>query len=157
MLRHETPSRNRVSQPLWLPLYRERTPPGGRAAEAEHDVAQLLPTIRHLTERQYQLFFLFHSVIVRFKPAGLSRLVDSDVAEAAAAVAATLETSVRGVIYEHTPPGLPAQALATELTTTLTQIREQGAHHLRSRSRSGPSDYREGRTPGSGLAGPRRR
>jgi len=102
-------------------------PPAVVRRRQEHDVAQLLPTIRHLTERQYQLFFLFHSVIVRFKPAGLSRLVDSDVAEAAAAVAATLETSVRGVIYEHTPPGLPAQALATELTTTLTQIREQGA------------------------------
>ena len=93
----------------------------------EHDVAELLPTIRHLTERQYQLFFLVHSVIARFRPAGLSRLVDSDVAEAAAAVAATLETSARGVIYQHTPPGLPAQALATELTSTLAQIREQGA------------------------------
>ena len=62
----------------------------------EQDVAQLLPTIRHLTERQYQLFFLFHSIIVKFKPAGLNRLVDSDVAEAAAAVAATIETSARG-------------------------------------------------------------
>jgi len=93
----------------------------------EQDVEQLLPTIRHLTERQYQLFFLFHSVIVRFKPPGLNRLVDSDVAEAAAAVAATIETSTRGVIYEHTPPGLPAQALAAELTTTLATIREQGA------------------------------
>jgi hypothetical protein len=93
----------------------------------EQDVAQLLSTIRHLTERQYQLFFLFHSVIVRFKPAGLSRLVDSDVAEAAAAVAATIETSARGVIYEHTPAGHAAQALAKELSATLTQIREQGA------------------------------
>jgi len=93
----------------------------------EQDVAQLLPSIRHLTERQYQLFFLFHSVIVRFKPVGLSRLVDSDVAEAVAAVAATIETSARGVIYEHTPPGPAAQALAKELTATLTQIREQGA------------------------------
>ena len=48
-------------------------------------------------------------------------------ADAAAAVAATLETSARGVIYEHAPPGLPAQALAAELRTTLAQIREQGA------------------------------
>lgn len=93
----------------------------------EQDVAELLPTIRHLTERQYQLFFLIHSVIARFRPAGISRLVDSDVADAAAAVAATLETSARGVIYQHTPPGIPAQALATELTTTLVKIREQGA------------------------------
>ena len=83
--------------------------------------------MRHLTERQYQLFFVFHSVIARFKPVGFSRLVDADVADAAAAVAATFETSARGVIYEHAPPGLPAQALTTELNTTLAQMREQGA------------------------------
>jgi hypothetical protein len=93
----------------------------------EQDVARLLPTIGHLTERQYQLFFLFHSVIARFKPSGLARLVDSDLADAAAAVAATLETSTRGVIYEHAPTGLPAQALAAELKATLARIREQGA------------------------------
>ena len=86
-----------------------------------------MPTIRHLTERQYQLFFLFHSVIARFKPAGFSRLVDGDVADAAAAVAATLETAARGVIYEHVPSGVPARALAAELRTTLAQIREQGS------------------------------
>src|SRR5918996_3033118 len=57
----------------------------------ERDVAHLLPTIRHLTERQYQLFFLFHTLIARHKPQGLTRLVDSDIAEAAGALAATLE------------------------------------------------------------------
>ena len=93
----------------------------------ERDVAQLLPTIRHLTERQYQLFFLFHTLIARHAPQGFSRLVDGDVADAAAAVAATLETAARGVIYEHTPQGPPAQALATELKTTLAKMREQGA------------------------------
>lgn len=90
-------------------------------------MAQLLPTIRHLTERQYQLFFLFHTMMVRYTPQGFSRLVDADVADAAAAVAATLETAARGVIYEHMPQGPPAQALATELTTMLAKMREQGA------------------------------
>ena len=93
----------------------------------ERDVAQLLPTIRHLTERQYQLFFLFHTMIARFTPPGFTRLVDADVADAVAAVAATLETAARGVIYEHTAPGPPAQALATELKTVLARMREQGA------------------------------
>ena len=90
-------------------------------------MSQLLPTIRHLTERQYQLFFLFHTMMARYTPQGFSRLVDADVADAAAAVAATLETAARGVIYEHTPQGPPAQALATELTTMLATVREQGA------------------------------
>src|SRR5918999_1003181 len=69
--------------------------------QQERDVAVLLPTIQHLTERQYQLFFLFQTVIARHKPEGFARVVDEDVAEAAAAMAATLETAARGVIYDH--------------------------------------------------------
>ena len=90
-------------------------------------MSRLLPTIRHLTERQYQLFFLLHSLIARHRPQGLTRLVDSDVEEAAGALAATLETAGRGVIYDHTPPGAPAQALLAEIRTMLSQMREQGA------------------------------
>ncbi len=86
----------------------------------------LLPSIRHLTERQYQLFFLFHSAIARHTPQGFTRLVDDDIEQAAGAVAATLETAARGVIYEHPASSLPAQRLATELTDLLGQIRAQG-------------------------------
>jgi hypothetical protein len=95
--------------------------------QQERDVAILLPTIRHLTERQYQLFFLLHSAIARHAPDGLARLLDVDVADAAAAVAATLETASRGVIYEHAAASLPAQKLARELTAMLEEIRKQGA------------------------------
>ena len=91
-------------------------------------MSRLLPTIRHLTERQYQLFFLFHTLIARHKPQGLTRLVDSDIAEAAGALAATIETAARGVIYEHAPQAPPAQALAAEMKTMLAQMREQGGH-----------------------------
>ena len=94
--------------------------------QQERDVAVLLPSIRHLTERQYQLFFLFHSAIARHTPQGFTRLVDEDIEQAAAAVAATLETAGRGVIYEHAAATLPAQRLATDLTSLLGQIREQG-------------------------------
>src|SRR4249919_2918323 len=55
--------------------------------QQEHDVAILLPTIQGLTERQYQLFFLFQSLISRHTPHGFARLVDEDVAEAAGTVA----------------------------------------------------------------------
>ena len=41
-------------------------------------------------------------------------------------MAATLETAARGVIYEHSASSLPAQRLATELTSLLGQIRTQG-------------------------------
>lgn len=95
--------------------------------QQERDAAVLYPSIRHLTERQYQLFFLFQSAIARHTPDGFTRMVDEDVAQAAAAAAATLETAARGVIYEHSPNSLPAQRLASELTTMLGQIRAQGA------------------------------
>src|SRR5688500_9783896 len=61
--------------------------------QQERDVAMLLPTIRKLTERQYQLFFLLHTAIARHTPEGFARLVDEDVALAAEAFAATLETA----------------------------------------------------------------
>jgi hypothetical protein len=94
--------------------------------QQERDIAVLLPTISHLTERQHQLFFLIHSVIARHKPEALSRLLDEDVAQAAAAVAATLETAGRGVLYEHTPASLPAQRLAKEITSMLAEVRAHG-------------------------------
>ncbi len=94
--------------------------------QQERDVARLMPTIRHLTERQYQLFFLFHSVMARHRPEGFSRLTDEDAAEAAAATASTLETAARGVIYEHVPAGRPAQSLAAAFTTLRAEIRKQG-------------------------------
>jgi len=95
--------------------------------QQEHDVAILLPTMQNLTERQYQLFFLFHSVIARHTPEGFTRLVDDDVAEAAGALASTLETAAKGVIYEHEAQALPAKRLAAELKAMLAEMRQQGA------------------------------
>lgn len=95
--------------------------------QQEHDIGILLPTLEGLTERQHQLFFLFQSLIARHTPEGFTRLLDDDVAEAAAAVASTCETAARGVIYEHTPASLPAQRLATEMKAMLAEMREKGA------------------------------
>ncbi len=95
--------------------------------QQEHDVAILLPTIQSMTERQYQLFFLFQNLISRHTPQGFTRLVDDDVAEAAGSVASTLETAARGVIYEHPAQSLPAQRLGEEMKTMLAEMRQQGA------------------------------
>ena len=107
--------------------------------QQERDVAVLLPTIQHLSERQYQLFFLLQTVIARhnpgspprvvgavgWKPEGFARLLDDDVAEAAAALAATLETAARGVIYEHGTQSVVAQRLVAEMKALLGELREQ--------------------------------
>jgi hypothetical protein len=95
--------------------------------QQEHDVAVLLPTIEHLTERQYQLFFLFQTLIARHVPEGFARLVDEDVADAAGALASTFETAARGVIYEHPPQSIVAQRLIGEIKTMLAQMKETGA------------------------------
>jgi hypothetical protein len=130
--------------------------------QQERDVAVLLPSIRHLTERHHQLFFLFHSVIARYAPDGFARVHDDDVAESASAVAATLETAARGVIYDHVPQSPIAQGLARALKTMLEELRakgttvydgeaaialraiEQGARETRnSHLGGGPADYLE--------------
>ena len=94
--------------------------------QQQHDVAILLPTLQGLSERQHQLFFLFQSLIARHTPEGFSRLLDDDVADAAAAVAATLETAARGVIYDHAAQSRPAQRLASEMKAMLADIQQQG-------------------------------
>jgi hypothetical protein len=95
--------------------------------QQERDVAMLLPTIQELTERQHQLFFLFHTAIARHTPDGFARLNDDDVADAAGALAATFETAARGVIYEHAPESMVAGGLARDLRTMLDEMRKQGA------------------------------
>ena len=95
--------------------------------QQERDMALLVPTLQGLSERQYQLFFFFQTLIANHKPEGFARLTDADVAEAAGVVAATLETAVRGVIYEHSAQSVSAQRLAGEIKATLTEMRQRGA------------------------------
>jgi len=95
--------------------------------QQEADVSVLMPSIRELTERQYQLFFLFQNVIAQAQPEGLARVTDQDVAEAAGSVAATLETAARGIIYEQAPQSPIGRKLADGFKTLMEQVREQGA------------------------------
>ena len=95
--------------------------------QQEVDVAELMPSIRELSERQYQLFFLFQNVVAQTLPEGLTRLTDLDVAQAAASLAGTLETAARGIIYEQPPQSPNARKLADAFKTLMEQVREQGA------------------------------
>jgi hypothetical protein len=94
--------------------------------QQERDTAVLVPSIRHLNERQQQLFFLFQAVIAGHTPDGFVRLVDGDLEQAAAATAATLETAARGIVYEHLPASAPARRLARDLTDRLEEARTRG-------------------------------
>ena len=74
--------------------------------------------MRDLNERQSRLFFLILTFLARYRPAELLPLVDEDVVEALSSLAGTYETAVRGLIYEHRPPSLPAERLARAAART---------------------------------------
>jgi hypothetical protein len=48
--------------------------------------------------------------------------VDSDVAQAAAAAASTLETAAKGIVYEHRAASGPAQRLADDMKRGLEEL-----------------------------------
>lgn len=100
-------------------------PPAVVQRQQHHDIAMLLPVMNELTERQYQFFLLFQSVVARHRSEPLRPLVDADVSVATASVASTLETAARGVIYEHSTTGVNAQELGAELKRVFGEVTGQ--------------------------------
>jgi len=91
----------------------------GVARQRERDFRFALPMLQKLTERAYQLLLLFQSVVRRYRRTAIPPLLDVEVADAAGALASTLETADRGIIYEHQPASLAAQRVLTELRESL--------------------------------------
>jgi len=109
----------------WLASARDH-PPAVVVRQQQHDVGLLVQFMRDFSQRQSQVFFLINTVLVRYQPPELQPIVDDDVAEAADSLAATFETSVRGVIYDHRPASLPAERLMAALKPVLAEA-GQGA------------------------------
>jgi hypothetical protein len=110
---------------VWLASAREH-PPAVVVRQQQRDLGRLVHVMRDFGERQSQLFFLINGFFVRYQSPELQALIDDDVAEAADALAATYETAVRGVIYEHRPASLPAERLAAALKPLLTEAGKGG-------------------------------
>ena len=91
----------------------------------ERDVALLVQCVRDLNDRQSRIFVLVSRFLLRYEPPELQPLVDDDVAEAAAALAATFETAARGVIYAHRSASLSANRLAGALKQMLADEGKQ--------------------------------
>jgi hypothetical protein len=64
--------------------------------------------------------------LTRYEPPEFHALLDEDVAEAAAALAATFETAARGVIYEHQAATASGGRLAAALKPALLEAGEGG-------------------------------
>lgn len=116
--------------------------------QQEQDFAVLLPALQGLSEAQGRLFFLTASVIARFRPEGFEKMLDDDVAEAAAALAATFETAQRGVIYEHRPGSLVAQRLGAELKTVYTEVGGNGGSRFERDAAAALRAMEKGARPG---------
>ncbi|MCM3880698.1 MAG: hypothetical protein ND807_11375, partial [Vicinamibacterales bacterium] len=98
--------------------------------QIESDRAALLPLLEGFSERQARIFLMLASLVSRHRGEGFQKVLDGDIAQAAEAVAATLETAARGIVYEHQPASLPAARLTTELTTMVAEISKAGGSGL---------------------------
>jgi hypothetical protein len=78
--------------------------------------------IHGLPQASFDLLLALQEAIRRYQPGAVPALVDDDVRDAAGALASTLETSAKGIIYEHQPASLPAQRLLAELRRTLEDL-----------------------------------
>ncbi len=101
-------------------------PPAALVRQQQHDLELAVQVIRDLNERQSQIFFLVTTFIVKYQPPELHSLTDLDLAEAAAALAATFETATRGVIYEHHAASGAGERLAAALKTVLAEAGQHG-------------------------------
>jgi hypothetical protein len=110
---------------VYLASAREH-PAASALRRQRRDVDTIVHLMRDLNERQSQLFFLVTAFLLRYTPPELHTLIDEDVADAMAALAATLETSARGVIYEHRPASLAGERLAAGLKPLLEEAGRSG-------------------------------
>jgi len=82
----------------------------------------LLPLLQGLSERQARLFLMLAAVASRHQSDVLHKLVDDDIAQATGALASTLETSVKGIVYEHQPASPAASRLMAELKAVVDEV-----------------------------------
>ena len=85
-----------------------------------------MATIGRLSEQQLQLFFLMQSMVLSYKPDGLARLTDDDVALASGALARSLETASKGVIFEETTGSVAAEGLRRALKPVIDEVTKNG-------------------------------
>jgi hypothetical protein len=97
-------------------------PPAVVQRRQERDLRFLLPLLAELTDQQYHVLLFFQGLIVQHATAAVPSLTDSDVAEGTTALAATLETAGKGIIYQHQAASLPAQRLVTRLEAAFQEL-----------------------------------
>lgn len=105
-------------------------PPAVVQRQQDMDRAMLLPVLQGLSERQARVFLMLAAVTARHRSDALQKLVDEDIAQAAGALASTLETAAKGIVYEHVPASLIAARLMGELKAVVDELVKNGGSAL---------------------------
>ncbi len=100
----------------------EAHPPAATRRRQERDAGFVLAMREGLTELQGDILMALLGLVADVQGDPLLKPTDEDVAEAAAALAATYETADKGLIYEHRPSSLLAQRLVTDIRTFLAGL-----------------------------------
>jgi hypothetical protein len=106
----------------------EQHPPAVTQRRQERDLAFIYGALGDLSERQARVLLYLQALVKQCATAvtaaagGLAPLLDRDVAEAAASLASTFETSAKGILYEHRAASMPAQRLADDLKRGLEEL-----------------------------------
>jgi hypothetical protein len=98
--------------------------------QIDADVTILMATLGRLSEQQLQLFFLLQSMVLSYKPEGLIRPTDADVALAAGALAASLETASKGLIFEESTGSVVAEGLRRALKPVIDEVTKNGGSRV---------------------------
>jgi hypothetical protein len=104
----------------------QRHPAAVIKRQIDHDLNVLMTTVGRLSEQQLQVLFLLQSMVLSYKPEGFARLTDADVALAPGALAASLETSSKGLIFEEAAASVPAEGLRRAMKPVLDEITKGG-------------------------------
>ncbi len=81
---------------------------------------------RRFSEAELQVFFLLASQVVRYRPDGLAPLRDEDIADAATAMAATLDAAAQGLVAHVTGTNPVSEGLRRALDDMIAVLGQQG-------------------------------
>jgi len=94
--------------------------------QKERDMAFLLRLVEGLARPQVATLSHVQQALLRYRPTAIPAVLDTDVRDAAAAMAATLETAARGIVYEHQTASLPAQRLVGLFREVMSRFDPEG-------------------------------
>jgi hypothetical protein len=102
----------------------EAHPPAIVQRQRERDLPMLVQMIEGLSAEQGEVLSLLQARIRMHRDAAIPPLRDSDVRDAMTALASTLETASRGILYEHQSTSVPAMRLQQDLREVLAELGE---------------------------------